>query len=1155
MQKRTIHTVVFLVAIMVMVAGMTAGRAAPGRAEPAQTEVTLFAVADATVESWQPNANFGSATTLDLLCCGIDAVQEALFLVRFDLTSLPADAVIDSANLQLYLTAASGASPVSVAVSYVTGPWDEHTVTWNDFPQAEPIAIQAPVDSTVDSFKTWAITSYAAAWHSSPAENYGVFLRGPSNGFARTFESREGGSFTPQLMISYHVPAPTATVTRTPTPPAPTNTPTNTATTTVTPTPTLPAPTNTATATTAATPTPSVTYTPTPRPSPTPVITRLTLCAVADAYIAQEFSTLNTGNGSQLRLGYSSGPDSAHHRALVRFDLSGIPQDTAVVSAHFEAFLEDGAGSLSPVNIGLYQVAGVWTESGVTWHNQPPVAASSEGSRNVDLAPGYWRWDVTNLAQRWVEGSAMNDGVELRGPQINSWARNFSSREGQYCPRLILTLESAAPVPSPTPTYTPMPTSTATPTRPPVDRSVQITAVEINQAIQDLGSLVPLVAGKRAVVRVHLRVTDGGGDIANVGGRLQYPFPGGPIFNPVNLGGTVTVRANPDRARLDHTLNFVLPAAWAQSGGTMLVRVFAPPGMTFNGQTEVQDARPVTFQQVPPLRVVYVPISYTVNSSVYQPYTGAIGDANTWLRQAYPVPNVVSQQHATTLVLQQPNSLCSASGWATLDNRIATLHSTSSTTLGANTLYYGLVPSDYAAIWCPGPHVGGRANGIPSSDAAGEIYNGSPDYTGTMAGHELAHTLGRYHAEFCGAEGGQPYPYPEGGIGGTGFEPERYYGLNMDTMLIYDPTWRSPPTLKHPNGVLVWTDIMTYCSSQWISDFTYRGLRDRLVQFPRQPAAADVSQELVLVSGLINQTRGEIDLDPLYRLSLAFDEAPQPGSCTITLRDAGNNVLASYPFTPRVSSDPAEGEDEILTIHELVPDNPDLDLVEVACEGMAPASREASVNPPVVEILSPNGGENWSAETETIRWAASDADGDTLHFLVQFSSDDGTTWTTLAVDTTATEYSLQTRLLAGGDQARVRVIASDGLLTAQDTSDGVFVVAPKPPQVALGLPGNGNQFEPEELISFAGSAFDPEDGPLAGEALTWESDRDGLLGSGESLLLAGQSLTHGEHRITLTATDSDGQRGTASVSIFVGYRTYLPEMSLSAPYGAGDAGE
>jgi hypothetical protein len=69
-------------------------------------------------------------------------------------------------------------------------------------------------------------------------------------------------------------------------------------------------------------------------------------------------------------------------------------------------------------------------------------------------------------------------------------------------------------------------------------------------------------------------------------------------------------------------------------------------------------------------------------------------------------------------------------------------------------------------------------------------------------------------------------------------------------------------------------------------------------------------------------------------------------------------------------------------------------------------------------------------------------------------------------------------------------------------------------------------------VILAGSAFDLEELGLDDRALTWESDRDGKLGTGSELLT--RTLSVGEHRITLRARDGSGAEGTATITITIG---------------------
>src|SRR5205823_2666146 len=77
----------------------------------------------------------------------------------------------------------------------------------------------------------------------------------------------------------------------------------------------------------------------------------------------------------------------------------------------------------------------------------------------------------------------------------------------------------------------------------------------------------------------------------------------------------------------------------------------------------------------------------------------------------------------------------------------------------------------------------------------------------------------------------------------------------------------------------------------------------------------------------------------------------------------------------------------------------------------------------------------------------------------------------------------------------------------------------------------GAVFRSGSLVSLSAYAYDVDDGVLDGTAVRWASDLDGPLGAGATVT-AGK-LRPGQHRITMTATDSDGNQATQSVTIRV----------------------
>src|SRR6185437_13823757 len=90
---------------------------------------------------------------------------------------------------------------------------------------------------------------------------------------------------------------------------------------------------------------------------------------------------------------------------------------------------------------------------------------------------------------------------------------------------------------------------------------------------------------------------------------------------------------------------------------------------------------------------------------------------------------------------------------------------------------------------------------------------------------------------------------------------------------------------------------------------------------------------------------------------------------------------------------------------------------------------------PMVNILSPAAG-GMVGDTLTIKWAGSDPDGDSLQYIVRYSSVNGAHWQRLVPGTPLQETTMATQGLAGGKGAKaslVQVLASDGIHTASAT--------------------------------------------------------------------------------------------------------------------------
>jgi len=108
------------------------------------------------------------------------------------------------------------------------------------------------------------------------------------------------------------------------------------------------------------------------------------------------------------------------------------------------------------------------------------------------------------------------------------------------------------------------------------------------------------------------------------------------------------------------------------------------------------------------------------------------------------------------------------------------------------------------------------------------------------------------------------------------------------------------------------------------------------------------------------------------------------------------------------------------------------------------------------------------------------------------------------------------------------VTASGGILNASAALGSAPVNLP--PDVSISQPSNGASVPAGTLVTFAGSASDPEQGNLSA-AIAWTSSLQGPIGTGASF--SRSNLVVGVHVITASVTDSGLLVDTAQVTLTI----------------------
>lgn len=189
---------------------------------------------------------------------------------------------------------------------------------------------------------------------------------------------------------------------------------------------------------------------------------------------------------------------------------------------------------------------------------------------------------------------------------------------------------------------------------------------------------------------------------------------------------------------------------------------------------------------------------------------------------------------------------------------------------------YAYIPSD----------PGSSANNTRTATVVGVGWFNRARHTTELVAHELAHTMGRRHAPCGGAAGPDPqYPHADAIIGAYGHD---LYGWSLVPA--------GPPAAFLPSQA---SDIMSYCTPAWVSDYTYEALLDArsgAVAVQDHTAAVTEPCECLIVWGSIEGD--SIRLQPAFTVKTRAALPKGGGSFRIEAERADGSRIFSHAFDP-----------------------------------------------------------------------------------------------------------------------------------------------------------------------------------------------------------------------------------------------------------------
>ncbi len=390
---------------------------------------------------------------------------------------------------------------------------------------------------------------------------------------------------------------------------------------------------------------------------------------------------------------------------------------------------------------------------------------------------------------------------------------------------------------------------------------------------------VPLAHGGSAVSTRNAPVVEGRDSMFAIAFAVEAGFVARPIEARVTVDGVPyaaqqTISASSGDVPTAQ-LRLKVPGAAIKAASVFEVALHevagAPtqPGSTEGARYPATGSAPLGAVSVNgPLHLVLVPFRYNADGSGRLPPLddASIAAHRSAFKAMYPVADVEVSVHApvdTSITIQ------SSSSWGQWLDELAGVRQADAP--AANVYYYGLAaPATSFGGFCNGGCIVGLGN-VPSANNPFLFASVGVSFPGNLlsdtALHEVGHTMGRQHVDCGGPAGIDPnFPYPGGSIGVWGYDAVK-------------------DKLKDPS---VFTDIMGYCNSQWMSDYETKAIFERIANVNDGATPLIIGPPQTYRVGLVDAA-GNIEWRRFATLALP----PDGGSARVSLRDRSGAELGS----------------------------------------------------------------------------------------------------------------------------------------------------------------------------------------------------------------------------------------------------------------------
>lgn len=168
--------------------------------------------------------------------------------------------------------------------------------------------------------------------------------------------------------------------------------------------------------------------------------TILTLTAAEDCMVESGAEANNNKNGWPYDSLLYDASTGIVQRAYIRFPTPSLPAGAVVSSAYVEFW--DANNSPGDRLIELRSAAGSWSETTITWNNQPGSTGATIAVRLSHVPGAYNVYSgFADTVSAWIAGTLVNYGLRmaLNSEGSPTWNMLYYTREGANPPHLVVT--------------------------------------------------------------------------------------------------------------------------------------------------------------------------------------------------------------------------------------------------------------------------------------------------------------------------------------------------------------------------------------------------------------------------------------------------------------------------------------------------------------------------------------------------------------------------------------------------------------------------------------------------------------------------------------------------------------------------------------------